>query len=90
MDYATLLSDHVTLTCRSVDRIFLQGYVPQLQMPGWVARFLMRRGFPIPSSAALGKIGDEYAEAVRRWAKNNGVLVHQFKKGENKEAFALP
>jgi hypothetical protein len=23
-DYATLLRDHVTLTCRSVDRIFLQ------------------------------------------------------------------
>ncbi len=26
-DYATLLHDHTTLTCRSVDRIFLQGYV---------------------------------------------------------------
>ena len=24
-DYATLLRDHVTLTCRSVDRFFLQG-----------------------------------------------------------------
>ena len=27
-DYATLLRDHVTLTCRSVDRIFLQAYAP--------------------------------------------------------------
>jgi hypothetical protein len=30
-DYATLLRDHVTLTCRSIDRIFLQAYVPKLQ-----------------------------------------------------------
>ena len=29
-DYSTLLRDHVTLKCRSLDRIFLQGYVPKL------------------------------------------------------------
>jgi hypothetical protein len=29
-DYATLLRDHITLTCRSIDRIFLQAYVPKL------------------------------------------------------------
>ncbi len=64
--------------------------LPQLQTPGWVARFLMQRGFPIPSSAALGKIGDEYTAAVRRWAKASGVPVHYFKKGESKEAYARP
>ena len=39
-DHATLLRDHVTLTCRSVDRIFLQAYVPKLQSVGgvWVKR----------------------------------------------------
>jgi hypothetical protein len=26
-DYATLLRDHVTLKCRSLDRILLQAYV---------------------------------------------------------------
>ena len=30
-DYATLLRDRVTLKCRSLDRIFLQAYVPQLR-----------------------------------------------------------
>ena len=29
-DYATLLPEHVTLACRSVDRIFLQAYVPDM------------------------------------------------------------
>jgi hypothetical protein len=34
VDYATLLRDHVTLICRSIDRVFLQAYVPKLQTVG--------------------------------------------------------
>jgi hypothetical protein len=53
-DYATLLRDHVMLTCRSVDRIFLQAYVPKLQSVGGVCQFLYwQKGFSIPSSAAF-------------------------------------
>lgn len=90
-DYATRLRDHVTLTCRSVDRIFLQGYVPKLQSVGLVCRFLRRRrGFPIPSSAAFGKIGDAYVASVHRFAKANENPVDHFAKGENKGAFARP
>jgi len=90
-DYATLLRDHVTLTCRSVDRIFLQGYVPKLQSVGLVCRFLRWvRRVPIPSSAAFGKIGEAYVAQVHRYAKAKGIPVVHFKKGENKEAFARP
>lgn len=90
-DYATLLRDHVTLTCRSVDRIFLQGYVPKLQSVGGVCQFLhWQKGFGIPSSAAFGKIGDAYVAEVYRWAKANGVPVRRFTKGENKEEIARP
>jgi len=39
-DYATLLRDHVTLQNRSIDRIFLQAYVPQLQAVGQVCTLL--------------------------------------------------
>ena len=39
-DYFTLLRDRVTLKCRSVDRIFLQAYVPKLQTVGQVCTFL--------------------------------------------------
>jgi hypothetical protein len=57
-DYASLLRDQVTLTCRSIDRIFLQAYVPKLQSVGMVCNFLCKqRGFAIRSSAAFGKIG---------------------------------
>lgn len=90
-DYATLLRDHVTLTCRSIDRIFLQAYVPKLQSVGQVCIFLNRqRGYPIPSSAAFGQIGARYVAEVERWAKANGIPVRHFAKGENKEAIAAP
>ncbi len=59
-DYASLVRDHVTLKCRSIDRIFLQAYVPKLQSVGEVCTFLgWPRKFPIPSSAAFGKIGEQ-------------------------------
>lgn len=42
-DCAAPLRDHVTLTCRSIDRIFLQAHVPKLQTVGWVCQFLRWR-----------------------------------------------
>jgi hypothetical protein len=90
-DYATLLRDQVALTCRSVDRIFLQAYVPRLQSVGMVCQFLRwQRGYPIPSSAAFGKIGEAYVAGVHRFAKQNGIPVRYFAKGEKKEEIARP
>jgi hypothetical protein len=90
-DYATLLRDHVTLTCRSVDRIFLQAYVPRLQSAGMVCQFLRwQRGYPIPSSAAFGKIGEAFAAEVYKFARLNGIPVRHFAKGEKKEEVARP
>jgi len=90
-DYAMLLREHVTLTCRSIDRVFLQGYVPKLQSVGMVCNFLCKqRGFGIPSSAAFGRIGERYVAEVHRFAKANDIPVHYFAKGENKEELARP
>src|SRR6266568_3695660 len=85
------MADHATLTCRSVDRIFLQAYVAKLQTVGWVCEFLNRqRGFAIPSSAAFGRIGAAYSDEVHRWAEAHGVPVIRFGKGESKEQVARP
>jgi hypothetical protein len=90
-DYSTLLRDHVTLKCGSIDRIFLQAYVPLLQTVGQVCRFLRwRRNFKIPSSAAFGKIGEQYVQAVQQYAKANQIPVIHFEKGQNKEETARP
>src|SRR5215813_5607331 len=46
-NYGLLLRDHVTLRCRSIDRIFLQAYVPRLQAVGDVCTFLRwQRRYP--------------------------------------------
>jgi hypothetical protein len=54
---ASLLRDRVTLQVRSVDRIFLQGYVPRLMTAHRVVRFLLDRGFAIPSPVLVAKMG---------------------------------
>ena len=84
-DYATLLRERVTLQYRSIDRIFLQAYVPKLQSVGQVCTFLRwQRKFKIPSSAAFGQIGDAYVKAVHRFAEEHQIPVVHFKKGEDK------
>ena len=90
-DYFTLLRDRVTLKYRSIDRIFLQAYVPKLQTVGQVCTFLRwQRRFPIPSSAAFGKIGNGYVEAVSCYARGHNIPVVRFEKGEDKEKTARP
>ena len=64
-DYATLLRDHTTLSCRSVDRFFLQGYVPKLQSVGQVCRFLgWQRRFPSRGSKT---------KTLIRWRQGRGL-----------------
>ena len=90
-DYATLLRDHVTLTCRSVDRIFLQAYVPKLQCVGGVCQFLywQRVRHPVLGGVRQDRrrpTSPRYTGGPRR----NGIPVRRFAKGENKEQIARP
>lgn len=90
-DYGTLLRDHVTLKCRSIDRVFLQAYQPNLMTEGLVCRYLVhQKGIRIPSSAVFGKIGRAYVKSINQFAKKHGVPVVKFEKGQNKEEIARP
>ena len=86
----SLLRDRVTLQLRSVDRIYLQGYVPKLMSDGMVVRFLLEQGFSIPSPALLGRIGRRYVAAIERFAEKNRIPIVRFQKGESKEERARP
>ena len=69
-DYGTLLRDHVTLRCRSIDRIFLQAYVPRLQTVGEVCTFLRwQRKFRFLLRLRLAKSAMQYVKAVYRFAE---------------------
>ena len=48
---SSLLAGHVSFRCTSVDRIGIRGYVPGLQYEGGLVKFLLNRGFSIPSPA---------------------------------------
>jgi hypothetical protein len=60
-----ILDGHVRLDLESFDRIYLNGYVPNLQVGGQVVNFLTHRGFPIPSPALLEKNGTRSATPSR-------------------------
>ena len=49
-----------------LDRIYLNGWVSNLQVGGQILHYLAHWGFPIPSPEVVGRIGDRFREAVRR------------------------
>jgi hypothetical protein len=54
-----VLEGHVALEVECVDRLYLNAYVPQLQVGGQVVSFLTAHlGNPIPSVALMGRIGN--------------------------------
>jgi hypothetical protein len=87
---SSLLRDHVTLRVRSVDRLFLQAYVPKLMTQHQLVRFWLDRGFSIPSPALLARQGRAYVAAIERFAHDHEVPVVRFVKGESKEVAARP
>src|SRR5579859_7339195 len=71
-----VLDGHIVLDVECLDRIYLNGYVPNLQVPGQVVTFLTEHlGNPIPSPALFKRIGDRFREAVRSFAETNGIPV---------------
>src|SRR5512139_3993712 len=56
-----LLRDHVTLTVECLDRLYLNGYIPTLQVPGQLVSFLIgHRGNPLPSPALLERVPETH------------------------------
>jgi len=85
-----LLERHVGLDVECLDRVYLNLYVPNLQVPGQVVLFLRHLGFPIPSPAVIEKIGLRFREEVGRFCKVNGVPVVRFGKGDRKVEVMRP
>jgi hypothetical protein len=71
-----VLEGHVALEIECVDRLLLNAYVPGLQVPGQLVRFLCGHlGHPIPSPALLGRIGDRFRAETRRFVRARGIPV---------------
>ena len=79
-----VLDGHVTLDLQCLDRIYLNGYLPNLQVGGQIVQFLAGQGFPIPSPAVVARIGDRFRDAVRRLADAEHIPVVRFAKHARK------
>jgi hypothetical protein len=80
-----VLDGHVVLDLECTDRIYLNGYVPNLQVGGQVVSFMTAHlGYPIPSPAILEKIVSAFRRAVERFADDNKIPVVRFGKDDRK------
>jgi hypothetical protein len=80
-----LVDGHVSLDVECLDRIYLNGYVPNLQVGGQVVSFMTAHlGYPIPSPAILEKMGTAFRRAVSSFAETEHVPVVHFKKDDRK------
>ena len=86
---ATILREQVTLEVESLDRLYLNVYVPQLQRElGVVGFFRGHRGQPIASAALMEPISRAFVSAIERFAKQQGVPLISFAKGQRKDEVA--
>jgi len=78
-----VLEGHVALEIECVDRLYLNAYVPILQVGGQVVRFLCGHlGHQIPSPALLGPIGNRFRREVKAFAAEREIPILQLRKPE--------
>ena len=71
-----VLEGHVALEVECVDRLYLNAYVPNLQVGGQVVRFFAgHRGDPIPSPALMERNGNRFRREVKEYAERHGIPI---------------
>ena len=79
---AELLREHVTLEVESIDRMYLNVYIPNLQRESGASWFLkQQRQYPVASSAAMAPISRAFVEAIEKYAETHQVPLLRFEKG---------
>lgn len=84
-----VLRDHVTLEVECLDRLYLNGYIPQLQCEGGVVHFFRKhRGAVFASSALMGPISEAFVREIERFVRQQQLPVVEFAKGQRKDEVA--
>ena len=84
-----VLREHVTLEVESIDRMYLNVYVPQLQHErGVVAFFRAHRGATFASSALMAPMTQAFVQAMEDFIKREKIPVVRFMKGQRKDEIA--
>ncbi|HVC32871.1 MAG TPA: hypothetical protein VNL16_05125 [Chloroflexota bacterium] len=84
-----LLREHVTLDIECLDRLYLDGSVPTLQVPGQLVTFLTQhRGNTIPSPVLLQRMTVDFVRAVRAFATEHQIPLILFEHGVRQDDVA--
>ena len=84
-----LLRDHVTLEVECLDRIYLNGYVPLMQLSGQLVSFLVAHcKQKIPSPVLLQQMTQKFVQDVKQYADENDIPIIPFERGQRKDTIA--
>ena len=82
---ADILRDRVKLSVESIDRMYLNVYVPRLQSEqGIVWFFRQHRGQPIPSAALMAPMSRSFVAALEDFAAQRSVPLEQFRTAQGR------
>ena len=86
---AEVLRSHVVLELEGIDRMYLNMYVPRLQIVEGVLGFIRRhRGHKVVSTAMVEPITRAFVSSIERFVAENGIPLLNFGKGQRKEDVA--
>lgn len=84
-----ILAKHVVLETEGIDRLYLNGYVPKLQMTEGVVGFFRRhRAAKFASSTLMDPMTKQFVDAIEQLARAEDVPLITFAKGERKDDIA--
>jgi len=76
-----VLEGHVALEVECVDRLYLNAYVPNLQVGGQVERFCTQHlDRPIASPAVIEPLGNRFRREVKKFAADQGIPILRLSK----------
>jgi hypothetical protein len=86
---ADVLTDHVVFEIESIDRMYLNVYVPGLQYATGLVHYIHRQlGLPVASTVALAPVTKAFVNAVHAFARDQRIPWVDFAKGQRKDDVA--
>ena len=86
---ATILKQHVTLEVEAIDRMYLNVYVPRLQIVEGALGFIRRhRGHLVASTRMVEPITRRFVAAIEKFVRDRALRLVSFDKGQRKDEVA--
>src|SRR5215510_2297031 len=86
---AEVLKEHVELEIESIDRMYLNVFVPRLQIVEGALRFIrQQRRSKVLSTTAVEPMTRGFVRSIEEFAQDNDIAIVNFEKGQRKDDIA--